>query len=211
MNEFLQDNINLNENIAIKLTNVYKKYLNQMILNNVNLSFQKNKVTVILGPSGCGKTTLLNIISGIEKYDSGNLYLSSNNISYMFQENTLFPWMNVYQNIEFVLKSKHKKKSKDIVEKYLNLVELENCKYKSIDELSGGMKRRVAMARAISYDSDILLMDEPFEGLDNKLKTNIINKLLKLWDNKKTVILVTHNTEEAKLIGDTFINFSQIC
>ena len=192
------------DDIILNLIDVYKKYGNEKIFEKFNMSLKKNSINAILGPSGTGKTTLLNIISGIEDIDSGEVIYNGNNISYIFQEDRLIPWLSVYDNIAFVLKSKYSKKNiKNIVDKYLKLVKLQNHKDKYPRELSGGMKRRVAIARAFAYESDLLLMDEPFKGLDMELKKDIIDEFLNIWSyDRRTVILVTHDIKEAKYMTD---------
>src|SRR3712207_4981279 len=192
------------DDIMISLIDVYKKYGNEKIFEKFNMSLKKNSINAILGPSGTGKTTLLNIISGIEGIDSGEVIYNGNNISYIFQEDRLIPWLSVYDNIAFVLKSKYSKKNvKNIVDKYLKLVKLQNHKDKYPRELSGGMKRRVAIARAFAYESDLLLMDEPFKGLDMGLKKDIIDEFLNIWNyDRRTVVLVTHDIKEAKYMTD---------
>lgn len=191
-------------NYEIQLINLCKSYEGNIVLDNINIDIQENKITVISGPSGCGKTTLLNIISGIEKADSGQVILKDNSISYIFQEDRLIPYLTVYENIAFVLKSVMGKNEIDkTINKYLEMVKLTEFKDKLPHKLSGGMKRRVAIARAFAYKSKLLLMDEPFKGLDDKLKTEIIEEFLQLYKNdKRTVILVTHDKEEARLLGD---------
>nr|WP_066621989.1 ATP-binding cassette domain-containing protein [Clostridium magnum] len=194
----------LSANYEVKLINLCKSYEENTVLDNINMDIQENKITVISGPSGCGKTTLLNIISGVEKKDSGQVILKDNSISYIFQEDRLIPYLTVYENIAFVLKSTLDKNEMDkIITKYLEMVRLIEFKNKLPSKLSGGMKRRVAIARAFAYKSRLLLMDEPFKGLDDELKTEIIEEFLKLYKkDKRTVILVTHDKEEAKLLGD---------
>lgn len=197
-------------NYEIQLINLCKSYEGNIVLDNINIDIQENKITVISGPSGCGKTTLLNIISGIEKADSGQVILKDNSISYIFQEDRLIPYLTVYENIAFVLKSVMGKNEIDkTINKYLEMVRLTEFKDKLPSKLSGGMKRRVAIARAFAYKSKILLMDEPFKGLDDKLKTEIIDDFLELYKNdKRTVILVTHDKEEARLLGDIVYSLS---
>lgn len=194
----------MSANYEVKLINLCKSYEENTVLDNINMDIQENKITVISGPSGCGKTTLLNIISGVEKKDSGQVILKDNSISYIFQEDRLIPYLTVYENIAFVLKSTVDKNEMDkVITKYLELVRLIEFKDKLPSKLSGGMKRRVAIARAFAYKSRLLLMDEPFKGLDDELKTEIIEEFLKLYKkDKRTVILVTHDKEEAKLLGD---------
>ncbi|MCR1933289.1 ABC transporter ATP-binding protein [Clostridium tepidum] len=187
----------------IRFINASKSYGDKIIFKDLNLNFEKNKITAILAPSGYGKTTLLNIMAGLDKLDSGNFIMRSQNISYMFQEDRLIPWLNVYENIAFVLKSNTCKcEIESIINKYLDLVKLKEYKYYILDNLSGGMKRRVALARAFAYKSEVLIMDEPFKGLDLSLKKEIIAGFLKLWEkDKRTVIIVTHDINEAKLLA----------
>lgn len=197
-------------NFEVQIKNLHKSYDNHKVLNNLSMDFAKNKITVITGPSGCGKTTLLNIISRIEKEDSGEVILNNKDISYIFQEDRLIPNLTVYENIAFVLKSKmHKEEMENIIDRYLDMVKLTECKDKLPSKLSGGMKRRVAIARAFAYKSDLLLMDEPFKGLDDKLKSEIIEYFLKIYQkDKRTIILVTHDMKEAELLGDVIYSFS---
>lgn len=196
--------MDLKNNFGVQVINLCKSYDRKRILDNVNLNFIKNKITVISGPSGCGKTTLLNVICGIEKEDSGTVLLKDNSISYIFQEDRLIPHLTVYENIAFVLKSSmNKEKMNKVINKYLEIVKLTEYKDNLPSKLSGGMKRRVAIARAFAYKSNLLLMDEPFKGLDDKLKHEIIDDFLKLYEkDKRTVILVTHDMKEAELLGD---------
>nr|WP_163237552.1 ABC transporter ATP-binding protein [Clostridium sporogenes] len=187
----------------IRFINARKSYGDKIIFKDLNLNFEKNKITAILAPSGYGKTTLLNIIAGLDKLDSGNFIMKSQSISYMFQEDRLLPWLTVYENIAFVLKSNtFKCEMENIIDKYLELVKLKEYKDYTLDKLSGGMKRRVALARAFAYKSEVLIMDEPFKGIDLALKKETISTFLKLWKkDKKTVIVVTHDINEAKLLA----------
>lgn len=190
------------EEIIIK--DLYKYYGDNKVFYNLNLKFTKGKITMVLGPSGCGKTTLLNIIAGIDKNYSGQVRVNRKNISYVFQEDRLIPTLSVFENVAFVIKSGEKRKDIDsIVNKYLEMVQLEEYGDKFPDELSGGMKRRVALARALAYNGDLILMDEPFKGLDFELKNKIMDKFLQIqMEKKRTVIIVTHDKEEAQKLGD---------
>jgi NitT/TauT family transport system ATP-binding protein len=196
----------------VKVRNLYKYFDGSLVLGNLNLDIEKDKITVITGPSGCGKTTLLNIISGIEKPDSGEIILEDDSISYIFQEDRLLPNLTVYRNIEFVLKSTMPpQEAKPIIERYLGLVRLTAARDKYPDQLSGGMKRRVAMARAFAYRSDLLIMDEPFKGLDDELKREILEEFLRVYrQDRRTVILVTHDKAEAEFLGDAVIDLPSI-
>lgn len=188
----------------MKLTNVTKSFASKKIFESNNFEFEDGKVSYILGESGIGKTTILRIIAGLDKNFSGEIYKSSNKISYVFQEPRLFPSVSVYDNIAIATLS-----SKYTVEAVLKLVEMEEEINALPSSLSGGMKMRVALARAIYSDGDIFLMDEPFSALDDDLKTRILPKIFECLKGK-TVIIVSHNVEEANKYADEIINFNTI-
>ncbi len=191
-----------------EVKSIVKQYGKLKVLDKVSIKFQENKITCILGPSGCGKTTLLNIIAGTLDKDSGEVIgFEREDISFVFQEDRLIQWKNVKDNIEFVLKDKMDKKSrKNIIDKYLKLVNLEEYKYYYPRQLSGGMKQRISILRAFAYPSKILIMDEPFRSLDITSKRTIMQFVLKLKELKgKTCILVTHDIEEALILGDKIV------
>lgn len=188
----------------LKIENLYKKYENQVIFNNLNVHFKKGKNYIILGPSGIGKSTLLNLISKIDTNYKGNIISDTDKIAYVFQEDRLLPWLNVEKNIEYVMKEK-----KDI-SPLLNLLEIDNIKYKLARELSGGQKQRVAIARAFSTEPKLLLMDESLKSLDLQLKYKIIEELLILMkENHTTLVFVSHDIEEALLLGDIVLIFNK--
>ncbi|MBU3841618.1 MAG: ATP-binding cassette domain-containing protein [Candidatus Fusobacterium pullicola] len=197
----------------MKVINIKKNYGERKILAGVSFEGEEGKVTVILGESGCGKSTLLGILSNNIKDFSGEIVFDrdiSSGISYIFQEDTLIPWKTVYENIEYVLKDKiSASEMRTYIEKYLKMVNLLEYKDEYPEHLSGGMKRRVGIARAFAYPSDYLFMDEPFEFLDIKTKGEIIEyfKLLQ-EENKKTVLFITHDIESALKIGDKIVVFS---
>lgn len=198
------------DDYEVMINGLSKYYDGVPVFYNLNMKFLRNRITAILGPSGCGKTTLLNIISGIEKDYSGKIDLKGDTISYVFQEDRLIPYLNVYDNVAFVLKSTMDKARIDLtVRKFLNMVELWDYRDKLPCKLSGGMKRRVALARAFAYKSDLLLMDEPFKGLDDRLKSDIIEKFLMIYsENRRTIILVTHDKAEAEQLGDVIYSLN---
>ncbi|TCO78657.1 ABC transporter ATP-binding protein [Marinisporobacter balticus] len=191
--------------MTLKIQNLCKSYENMKVFQNFHMEISENHITCILGPSGCGKTTLLNMISGIIQQDDGTfLGLEHKVISYLFQEPRLLDWKTVWGNIEFILKDIYQKEEREkIISKYIEMVGLKEFKDYYPPQLSGGMMQRVSIARAFAYPSDILLMDEPFKGLDIKIKESLFYAFIKLWnEDLRTVIFVTHDIEEALLLGD---------
>lgn len=174
-----------------------------IIYKNFSIEFEKNKITTILGRSGCGKTTLLNyIIKDILKYK---------NLSCVFQEDSLIEWLTVYENIELVLKNKKisNNEKNEIIRKNLELVNLDGCEKYYPCKLSGGMKQRVNIARAVSYHADILFMDEPFKSIDAVNKEEITRKLKEeIRKYKKTAVMVSHDLDEAVSFSDNIICIS---
>ena len=192
------------------LKNVYKSFDGLEIFTNFSISFAKNRINCILGPSGCGKSTLLNMLAGTLDADKGEIGGLPPRISYVFQEPRLLPWKTVRKNIEFVLKDHlTEQEVKDRTEKYLEMLEMTKFGNYYLSRLSGGMKQRVSLARAFSYDSGLILMDEPFTSLDYKLKKTVINAFIRLWEeDKRTVVYVTHDIDEAVELGDNIYLFS---
>lgn len=203
----------------LQLMNISKCYEAEQrsinVLENINLTVKQGEFICILGQSGCGKTTLLNIIAGFDKKSGGKILLNDkeiNNISsnriMMFQEAALFPWMNVINNVEFGMKMSgmEKKHRKEKALQYLKMVNLIGVENSYVHQLSGGMKQRAALARALAMDSEILLMDEPFSALDSYTKNKLRYELLKIWEeSNKTILFVTHDVEEALLLADKII------
>ena len=189
----------------LKLNNIYKAYNNEKLYENFSIEFEENKISCILGPSGLGKTTLVNMITGIIMPDSGEISLPANSkFSYVFQEPRLLEWYNVYDNVDIVLKKYYNSSErKSIIEKTLKLVDLQEFSKYKISELSGGMAQRVSIARALSYPSNILILDEPFKGLDYKLMEDLILNLKNiLLEDKRTVIYITHDIDQALFLSD---------
>ena len=197
--------------MKMELKNIVKSYGELEIFKDFSISFISGSINCILGPSGCGKTTLLNIMNGSVLPGSGNRGdFSKLCFSYVFQEPRLLPWKTVKENIAFVLKERMSDDSlQQRLDEYLTLVQLEKFSDYYPSRLSGGMKQRVSLARAFSYDSDIILMDEPFKALDYKLKNNLIEQFVNLWEkDKRTVIFVTHDVDEVLQIGHQMFLFS---
>lgn len=194
----------------MQLKKIVKNYGDKKVLGGIDIQIEERKITAILGESGCGKSTLLNIIAGKIKDYSGEIIFEREHkkgISYVFQEDTLIPWKTVYSNLEFVLKGKVEKSQIDErIKKYLKIVNLEGSEKEFPNMLSGGMKRRVGIARAFAFPSNYMFMDEPFEFLDVKIKEEIVEDLIKLQESeKKTIILITHDIVTAITLGEKIV------
>lgn len=187
------------------------------VIDNLNLKIYAHEFICVLGHSGCGKSTLLNMVAGYIKPDEGEILVDegktkvtgpSRDRGVVFQEHALFPWYTVEQNIGFGPDVAHKPKLtvKSIVDKYIKMIGLEDYRKCYPDQLSGGMRQRVGIARAFANEADILLMDEPFSALDEFTRANMQKELLKIWNtNKTTIIFITHSIEEAVLLADRVI------
>jgi NitT/TauT family transport system ATP-binding protein len=190
----------------ITINNLSKKFNDKIIFDNFNFNIEENKINCILGPSGIGKTTLVKLLTGLDSYDSGKIQgMHDKKFSYIFQEPRLLPWLNVYDNIDFILKSvfSNNNERKKIIIDNLTLVNLESSTTLYPSELSGGMMQRLSIARAFSYPSHVLFMDEPFSGLDIKLKMSVMNSFRSIWSKSlKTVIFITHDIDEAVFLAD---------
>ena len=191
------------------ISDVDKKYNDLVVFEKLNLTIKDHEITAILGPSGCGKTTLLNIISKTTDY-SGTIEGNDGKISYLFQSQRLLSNLTVKKNIEYVLRSYLDKQEREkVTNDILKKVELTEFANYYPSQLSGGMAQRVSIARAFAYDSDIMLMDEPFKGLDISLKKKIIGVFLRLYkSDKKTTLFVTHDIDDALIMANRIIVLS---
>jgi NitT/TauT family transport system ATP-binding protein len=184
-------------------------------LDNISFEVNDKEFVCILGSSGCGKTTLLRMIAGLDIAESGSILLdgeeirgTSPKVGMVFQEYSLFPWRSVIDNIAFGLEMQGMAKEERyrIAERYLKLVSLTQFRDSYPSELSGGMRQRVAVARALALDPVLLLMDEPFGALDAQTRNMLQQELLEIWEaTKKTVIFITHSVDEAVFLSDRII------
>ncbi|MEL6452388.1 MAG: ABC transporter ATP-binding protein [Pseudomonadota bacterium] len=184
-------------------------------LQDVSLELKAGELMSVLGPSGCGKTTLLNIVAGFLAPTDGKMILNGHEINgpdaergMVFQQGALFEWMSVRENVGFgpSMKGMPKTDKAEIVDHLLDVVGLQDFKEKAVYELSGGMQQRVALARCLANDPDVILMDEPLGALDALTREKMQSLVLKLWkETGKTIILITHSVEEALLLGERLL------
>ena len=187
-------------------------------LEDVSIDLKAGELLAVLGPSGCGKTTLLNIVAGFLAPTSGEITLNEKRVhgpgaerGMVFQQGALFEWMSVRENVGFGprMKGMAEKPKREIVDHLLDVVGLQEFKEKAVYELSGGMQQRVSIARALSFDPDMLLMDEPFGALDEITRDRLNEELLRLWEKtQKTVVFVTHSIPEAVFLSNKIVVMS---
>lgn len=186
------------------------------VLDDICLEVREGEFITILGPSGCGKSTLLNAIAGFLKPTSGVIRIDGSPVAgpdprriFVFQERGVFPWLTVQENIGFGLFRLSRQEREQCVAHYIDLVELNGFEKAYPQELSGGMKQRVEVARALAVNPDMLLLDEPFGALDSITRLGMRKELLRIWElERKTVIFVTHDIEEAVQLADRVVVMS---
>ena len=190
--------------MSIKLINIEKNFGSKKIYDKLYLTFEEGKINCILGRSGCGKSTLLNIIANLEEVKSGEIIGVPEKIAYVFQEDRLIEWNSIYTNMELpLLKTYTKDEREEKIKNILREVELGDYMNSYPKELSGGMRQRANIARALLYNGELLLMDEPFKSLDKSSKENIISIFKRNHlEKNNTVIMVTHDINEALSLGD---------
>ena len=197
---------------AVSVKKIYKNYGEIEALRDLSLDFPNGQLTSLLGPSGCGKTTLLKIIAGLLPATQGEVFVNGSLVTkpgpdraFVFQDFALMPWASVLRNVAFGLELRgvNKNEREDIAAKYIKDVGLVGFENSFPHELSGGMRQRVGLARALSVDSPVLLMDEPFSAVDEQTRRKFQEDLLNLVKNEnKTFIFVTHSIEEAVYVSD---------
>lgn len=186
----------------IRVDGLTKTFQNKKVLDNISLRIEKNNITCIMGPSGCGKTTLLRIFIGLDKAYKGLISgLEDESVSVVFQEERLCEKFTALANVKMVCDNEV---SIENVEKHFKEVGLEDINKKPVSKLSGGMRRRVSIVRAILAKADIIIMDEPFKGLDEDNKDKVIDYIKKYTKNK-TVIITTHSVDEVEKLKATLI------
>ncbi len=210
-NQVMSDNTN-DIDYAVTVRNVYKNYGDVEALRDLSLDFPRGQLTSVLGPSGCGKTTLLKIIAGLLPADSGTVTVNNQPVTgpgpdraFVFQDFALLPWASVLRNVAFGLELRGVAQSEReaIAEKYIGDVGLKGFENSYPHELSGGMRQRVGLARALCVDAQVLLMDEPFSAVDEQTRRKFQEDLLNLVKNEnKTFLFVTHSIEEAVYVSD---------
>ena len=184
-------------------------------LKDVSLDIKAGQIITVLGPSGCGKTTLLNIVAGFLAPTEGKVVLNGQTVQgpgaergMVFQQGALFEWMDVRANVAFGprMKGTPKAEQDEKVKRLLEIVGLADFEDKAVYELSGGMQQRVALARCLANDPDVILMDEPLGALDALTREKMQGLVLKLWkETGKTILLITHSVEEAVLLGERLL------
>mgnify|MGYP000104590364 CR=1 FL=1 len=186
------------------------------VLDDANLEVAEGEFVCLLGPSGCGKSTLLNMCAGFESIDKGSIEIDGEPVRgpnprrvFVFQEYGIFPWMSVWDNIAFGLANRTFKEKHTIAQRYIDMVGLSGFERAFPMELSGGMKQRVEVARALAVDPDVLYMDEPFGALDSLTRLNMRSEIVRIWrEEKKTVMFVTHDIDESVQIAQRVVVMS---
>jgi NitT/TauT family transport system ATP-binding protein len=184
-------------------------------LENINLEVREGEFLCIVGPSGCGKSTLLNLMAGLDCPTTGEIWMDGRRVegpgtdrTLIFQELGLFPWLTVQENVEFGLRMQGvgRQERRARSQQYLRLVHLSRFETSFVHQLSGGMKQRVALARSLVTEPDVLLMDEPFAALDAQTRDLLHEELARIWaETGKTIVFVTHNVREAVRLGSRVI------
>ena len=203
----------------VEVRNITKFYGSDIhALDSINLAFPTGQMTTLLGPSGCGKTTLLKIVAGLLETTEGEVYVKGRPVTgpgperaFVFQDFALLPWATVLRNVGFGLELTHQPKAEreEKARHYIDKVGLGGFEDKYPHELSGGMRQRVGLARALAVNADVLLMDEPFSAVDEQTRRKFQEDLLHLLSvERKTVIFVTHSIEEAVYVSDQIVLLS---
>jgi NitT/TauT family transport system ATP-binding protein len=207
--------IRTDRDAVVRLDSVSKQYgsgSNALLaLDRVSLTVAKGEFVCLLGASGCGKSTLLSLVAGLDQISGGTLDIGGRHVSLMFQEAALYPWLSVAGNVELPMRLRGvgRAERRKRAEELLETVRLSGFGHKRPHELSGGMRQRVALARSLAQDADVLLMDEPFGALDAMTRDILHDELERIWrEQHLTVLFVTHNVREAVRLGDRVVLLS---
>lgn len=206
-------------NVKLSVKNIKKAFEDTVVLDGVSLELYENEFVSLIGLSGSGKSTIFNIISGLIMPDEGEVFIDGQNftgktgrVSYMHQKDLLMPWKKIIDNVSlpFLLKGEGKKRARIAVAEYFKIFGLEGFEYKYPFQLSGGMRQRAALMRTYMFSRDIMLLDEPFGGLDAITRSRMHRWLLTVLQNLKTsILLITHDIEEAILLSDRIYVLSE--
>jgi NitT/TauT family transport system ATP-binding protein len=197
--------------VVFRFENVHKTLGQTRVLEGFSLQAEKGKILCLVGPSGCGKTTILQLLAGLELPDAGRITGTEGlKISYVFQEPRLLLWKTVAGNMDFVLRDAFSPaRRQEIIAEYLSLMGLYEYRDSYPKALSGGMKQRLALCRALAFPHDLLLLDEPLKSLDMPLRLGLVRQLAKMWrKNPCTMVFVTHDIMEALLLGHRVVVLS---
>ncbi|MBD7979893.1 MULTISPECIES: ABC transporter ATP-binding protein [Oerskovia] len=198
---------------GVRLRGVSKRFspTGAPVLEGIDLDIAQGEFVCLLGASGCGKSTLLNIVAGLERPTTGDVEVAGGGAALMFQESALFPWLTASRNIELALKFRGvpRAERRERAAELLSLVRLDGSGDKRVHELSGGMRQRVALARSLAQERDVLLMDEPFAALDAITRDLLHDELERVWEQTgRTIVFITHNVREAVRLGQRVLLMS---
>ncbi|HYI11143.1 MAG TPA: ABC transporter ATP-binding protein [Thermoanaerobaculia bacterium] len=202
--------------MKVAFRNISMTFGNVKVLEDINLDVREGELICLLGPSGCGKSTLLNIVGGFIAPAEGEVTIDGERVTgpdprriFVFQERGVFPWLTVEQNIGFGLFRQTDKEKAERIAYYIQLVGLLGFEKSYPRELSGGMKQRLEVARALAVNPDVLYLDEPFGALDSITRLQMRRELLRIWEaEKKTILFVTHDIEESVQLADRVVVLS---
>lgn len=202
--------------MKVVFSNIGKSFGNVRVLEDINLAVSEGEFVCLLGPSGCGKSTLLNIVGGFLQPTEGEVTIDGERVTqpdprriFVFQERGVFPWLTVEENIGFGLFRMSDEEKRSRIAHYVQMVGLRGFEKSYPRELSGGMKQRLEVARALAVDPDVLYLDEPFGALDSITRLQMRRELLRIWQaEKKTVLFVTHDIEESVQLADRVVVLS---
>ncbi|MBK5258224.1 MAG: ABC transporter ATP-binding protein [Thermoanaerobaculia bacterium] len=203
--------------MKVRFSNINHHFGSTRVLDRIDLDVKEGEFVCILGPSGCGKSTLLNIVGGFVKPSEGEVRIDDEPVTgpdprriFVFQERGVFPWLDVEQNISFGLFKLPEGEQRRRIDHYVQMVGLKGFEHAYPRELSGGMKQRLEVARALAVNPDVLYLDEPFGALDSITRLQMRRELLRIWEaERKTILFVTHDIEESVQLADRVVVMSQ--